>query len=486
LPEGALRITGRLEGMEKLALSPDGRLTAVCGQDSTVKLYDTATLTIQKEIDTHGGECNGVDFTYDSKQLVTGGSDQIASLWDVESGRNVRKFEGHEGEVRAVAASPDGLLLASSDTAGAIHIWDMQTGARLHKLTGHELRFADGTVSPVPRRIDGLAFSPDSRLALSEADDESARVWDAVAGKHVRTMHEHDGSVAAVAISPNGAYCVSTRGIQMSPYGAAMRLWEIATGRVRRVFLGHEADITCLAFSPDGRHILSGSNDRTLRQWDVESGIEVRRFQLASVPSSLACSADGSFALSLSDAEGLALWDLNSAPLTGVAGGRATAINNVGDAWENLQATEYIQRALACHFFMEKLTPAQAVEELAKRLEAGKNPDANTTRRELVEALDDERYSQRMSAFEKLNTLAGAARTDLVAGLDHASLEVRARCAELLQKIGGGVDIRAMLACEILFLLKTPEAREQLQKIAASGRGEDTRHARALLAHWGK
>ncbi len=39
-----------------------------------------------------------------------------------------------------------------------------------------------------------------------------------------------------------------------------------------RRFEGHMADIESVAFSPDGRRILSGSKDRTVRLWNVETG----------------------------------------------------------------------------------------------------------------------------------------------------------------------------------------------------------------------
>ena len=45
---------------------------------------------------------------------------------------------------------------------------------------------------------------------------------------------------------------------------------------VRDIGAGHTDGVYSLAVSPDGQYVFSGSGDKTIKQWDVSSGSEVR------------------------------------------------------------------------------------------------------------------------------------------------------------------------------------------------------------------
>jgi WD40 repeat protein len=51
-----------------------------------------------------------------------------------------------------------------------------------------------------------------------------------------------------------------------------VRLWDIESGRCIRVLEGHSDRVEGVAFSGDSGRALSGSTDKTMRLWDVESG----------------------------------------------------------------------------------------------------------------------------------------------------------------------------------------------------------------------
>ena len=56
-----------------------------------------------------------------------------------------------------------------------------------------------------------------------------------------------------------------------------LRLWDLETGAELRRFEGHTRWITSVTVLADGRRALSGAYDLTLRLWDLETGAELRR-----------------------------------------------------------------------------------------------------------------------------------------------------------------------------------------------------------------
>ena len=466
LPEGAAFQTGPDSQLFRVVVAPDSKTVATLSSNGRVTFWDPASGKQVSAFSAREGDCFGIDYARDGKSLFVGGGDHSLVQWDVATGKKIRDFQGEEGDVKALATSPDGVRLASADNVGAIKVWDIASGEVLRTMTGHGDNLPAGMETPT---IDSLAWSPNGRVIVTEANDETARLWDAIGGKQLRILPQHDGSVASVAISPNNVVGASTRG-RLTSGSSHIRIWEVATGKIRRVINGHQDDITCIAFSPDGQMIYSGARDRTVRQWDVESGVEIRRYTLSSMPISIACSPDGQFLSVLAPREGLTSFNLTQAPV----GQPQEACKDADEAWQKLNAPEYDVRANAFKYFLTALPARQGVEELLRRAHAGTRSVGNggggggggdkAQQRELITRLDDDNYSVRISAFDELRELGGAVRSELAEAVGSASPEVRTRAAELLSAIGGPYDAREVLVTELLRAINTPEARAALAK----------------------
>lgn len=83
------------------------------------------------------------------------GKDSTLRLWDSETGKLAREMKGHEGGVFCIDVSPDGRLAASGGADGTLCLWDLSTGEQLSK------------IGPAKGLVACVRFSPDSKQLLA-------------------------------------------------------------------------------------------------------------------------------------------------------------------------------------------------------------------------------------------------------------------------------------------------------------------------------
>jgi tricorn protease-like protein len=124
------------------------------------------------------------------------------------------------------------------------------------------------------------------------------------------TLGGHEHNVNSVTFSPDGKLIVS------GSDDDTVRLWDIAGNPVGQPFQGHEHDVTSVAFSPDGKLIVSGSDDNTVRLWDIEGNPVGQPFQgHENSVYSVAFSPDGKLIVSGSGDNTVRLWDIEGNPV---------------------------------------------------------------------------------------------------------------------------------------------------------------------------
>lgn len=205
-------------------------------------------------------------------------------------------FDNRQDDIRAVSVSSDGrYVLSGSFNTNCVRLWDATTGKLIYTLAGHT------------KKVHGVCFSPDGRLAASGGgdDDMTIRLWSVKSGELVRIIQGHAGGVWTVAFLPNGQHLLS------SSHDNTLRLWNIESGDEVRKYEGHTRPVFKVAVSPDGEHALSGGADNHVIYWHLPTGKILNDFRgHATAVWCVAISPDGRRGLSGDQAGIVRVWNL--------------------------------------------------------------------------------------------------------------------------------------------------------------------------------
>jgi small GTP-binding protein len=175
------------------------------------------------------------------------------------------------------------------------------------------LRLADSSFKGSLAQFPYINWFPEGR------EQEYTKILEACRppATEVRTEREHvagkaiqldsKAGILAFAFSPDGKRALS------GTDDRTLRLWDVETGSCLRLLQRHTGTIWSIAWSPDQRRALTSADDNTLRLWDVEAGHCLRVLEgHKDIVATVAWSLDRNQALSGSRDRTLRLWDLET------------------------------------------------------------------------------------------------------------------------------------------------------------------------------
>ena len=269
---------GHRDSVVWLAVAPDGHSIMSASTDHMIKLWDIDGKRLIRNLGVHKDMARTALFMPDGVRALTAGDDGEIVLRQLSDGAVLHVFSsGANGGVRNLAISPDGKLAVSGHDTGTVIVWNIDKGSVLHVLPGH-----DWSVSAV-------AVSPDGTHAISGSIDGELKLWDIVSGKQLRSWHGHEQGTYGAVFTADGQNVVTGSGDH------TIKLWDLDTFREVRRFEGHSGTVYEIALSADGKRLASVSLDGTARLWNMDTGDQIAEFDPGTGPLySVAFAADGS------------------------------------------------------------------------------------------------------------------------------------------------------------------------------------------------
>ncbi len=201
----------------------------------------------------HAVFLNSVCFSPDGRFVLTGSNDTTARLWETATGKEIRRFEGHAYGVNSVCFSPDSRYVLTGSSDHTARLWNTATGKEIRRFQGHS------------SWVTAVCFSPNGRAVLTGSVDHTARLWEATTGKEVKRFEGHSGGVYSVCFSPNGRFILGNG-------NSSVYLWEAATGKQFCSLISFQ-DGSWAVTDPQGRYDASNEGNLEGLHWVIGNRI---------------------------------------------------------------------------------------------------------------------------------------------------------------------------------------------------------------------
>lgn len=251
-------LRGHSKSLRALAFTPEGRLLAAGNDGHTVRVWDGDTGGALLGLREHASLAENLTLSPDGRQLASAGWDQTACIWDLRNGKLKHVLRGHAGAVAAAVVGADASgrqVVATGGLDRQVRVWDAERGTLLACWSGHE------------DRVAAFAFAAQQSLLVSGSWDRTLGLWDLGRGALIHFLHGHAEPIVSVAIDPRAERMAS------GGWYGSLWLWDVRTGERLAALEGHTDGLEMVTFNPSGTLLASCACDHLVLVWDVQHQI---------------------------------------------------------------------------------------------------------------------------------------------------------------------------------------------------------------------
>lgn len=303
-----------------VSFSPDGNSIVTGSDDTTARLWETATGKHVRLFFRHLGPVWDAEFDRDGKRIVTASGDGTSIVWDVATGTGKPPFTGHDGPVYTAAFSPTGPNVATGGYDRRVLLWNPGT-LKEFDFSNLESKTAKVVNDPQYSPLDGhsapvrdIQFTADGNQLVSGSDDNTVRLWSMETLKDEKSFRGHNGSVRSLVLADQDSIILT------ASKDNRIKQWNIEQYAEVRVLHSHvldehRAEVLSARFSKDGRRIVTASKDRSALTWNSDTGKRLAQFAEGHqfLTSSAVVFPNGKWIATAAADNSVRVWDLDSA-----------------------------------------------------------------------------------------------------------------------------------------------------------------------------
>ncbi|HWD39900.1 MAG TPA: hypothetical protein VG944_13715 [Fimbriimonas sp.] len=283
-----------------LAPAPFGSKFVATMEDGSVRIIDGKTHQTVRALRTHVQPAYAAAWSPDGKLVATG--DESGRVWieNALTGAAVRGYRTHTKGVEKLSFNSFGNLLISTGKDDQVNVYDLTDPKpkEARHILGHGQNFYGATFDPHSTRFFTVGML-----------GGGMREYDAMTGNVCHFLPDPDGQgIWDVCYSASG-----TREVSAGRDGNAI-VWDSKSCKKINSLKGHQDWVVTAAISPNGRYAATGSTDRTVKVWDLQTFGKVADIQQQCPVGSPVCfTADGLALVSVTDTGFLQINDINPA-----------------------------------------------------------------------------------------------------------------------------------------------------------------------------
>jgi len=239
--------------------------------------FAAAEPVAERTIEAHRGWARMVAVSPDGKLLATCGNDHLVKLWNTTDGALVRELSGHTCHVYNIAFHPGGQFLVSRDLRGVVKQWDVSRGTEARSFDAGILYRYDTSFRADIGGIRSMAVSADGALLACSGITDVTNAFAGV-GKPAVVLFDWQSGRRVQVLRPQANFQGTAWGVGFHPSGfiagvgggSGGALWFWRPNQERSFHtLNLPNNARDLHLHPDGRRLAIAFFDGVVRIYDM-------------------------------------------------------------------------------------------------------------------------------------------------------------------------------------------------------------------------